>query len=137
MKKNTKWIIGASISTSLVVAAGLAIAAERHGKHHDTHGDKAYHGKFHKGFHQMRFGKGQMTLEGLQSSLNDRFTTLDKNGDGMVTAEEFSAQAVARFIKIDADGNGELTRSEIKDARKAFKEQRRGTTKLGSSKSDT
>ena len=120
MKNRTKWIISGSVATSIIIAAGLATAANYH------HGEQG-HGKLgaHKDHQQMRFGKKEMTLDGLQASLNNRFSALDANNDGMISQDEFSAQALSRFTTIDADNNGELTRDEIKQARKAKKQERR------------
>ena len=131
MHKTVKWIIGGGLATTFVVAAGLAVAVEKHERHHDKSNAENWHmGKGHNGRHHMRFGRTEMTLETLQTSLTKRFSSLDADGNGLISPDEFSAKAIERFMTIDADGNGTLTRAEIKEAHKSrhksLKEQRKG-----------
>ena len=136
MHKTVKWMIGGGLATTFIIVAGMAVALVKHDHHHDgERGAKSHMYKGHKGYHHMRFGpakngRGDRTLAALQSSLLERFSGLDTNGDGMLSAEEFSAQAIARFMTIDADGDGILTKAEMKQARKDKK------GKSGKSKSD-
>lgn len=138
MHKNVKWIIGSGLATTFIVAAGLAIAVEKHEGHHNEaraetwHIGKGYMGKGHiskghKSRHHMRFGKAEMKLETLQASLSNRFLALDADGNGMISPDEFSAKAIERFMKIDVDGDGILTRAEIKQAHKSQKENQKQT----------
>jgi hypothetical protein len=124
MHKTAKWMIGGGLATTFIIIAGMAVALVKHDHHHDgERSAKSHMHKGHKGYHHMRFGpakngRDDRTLDALQSSLSERFSGLDTNGDGMLSAEEFSAQAIARFMMIDADGDGTLTREEMKKARK-------------------
>lgn len=136
MHKTAKWMIGGGLATTFIIVAGMAVALVKHDHHHDgEQSAKSHMHKGHKGYHHMRFGlakngRGDRTLDALESSLSERFSGLDTNGDGMLSAEEFSVQAIARFMTIDADGDGTLTREEMKKARKNKK------GKSGKSKSD-
>ena len=136
MNKNVKWIIGGGLATTFIIAAGLAIAIETHENHHGkSYADSWHKDSGHKGRHHMRFGKGDMTLEGLQTSLAERFTNLDSDGDGMISPEEFSAKAIERFMQVDADGNGTLTKDEIKQAHKLRKQERKASKNMDAAES--
>lgn len=129
MNKQTKWIIGGGLATTVTIVAGLAIAHEHHHHHGRYDAGWSHHDEHHATGKSSRHGRGHhmqtMKLETLKMRLDERFAALDTDGDGLVSADEFSAQAIARFMKVDADGNGELSREEIKEARKQYKEERK------------
>ena len=129
MNKQTKWIIGGGLATTVTIVAGLAIAHEHKEHHERVEAGWSHHDDDHGTGKSGRHGRGHhmqtMTLDTLKMRLDERFTALDTDGDGFVSAEEFSAQAIARFMRVDADSDGTLSRDEIKEARKQQKAERK------------
>lgn len=104
MEKNTMKILLASVM--IVAGAGVAMAQGPRGMTFD----------------QLDVdGSGEITTEDLTALRNDRFATLDGNGDGSVSKEEFLAaqrtqaeeRAERMFERLDADGDGVLSRDVI------------------------
>ena len=117
MAKFTKktLIIGSSLSLAGILAASLAVAAVKHGKHHHHHG--AYmggkHGKM-MGYHKLDANDDDaISLTEFQQPLKKRFEAQDLNQDGVISADEYLQPATDRFAKLDADANGMIGLDEL------------------------
>jgi hypothetical protein len=51
------------------------------------------------------------------------FEKHDTNDDGVITKDEFIGHAEERFTTMDADGNGEVSKEEVRSAGKAMREK--------------
>jgi len=82
--------LSAALGFSLMVSASLfAPATAGHHKSGEGHGASS--------------NKGQ-----------NRFSTIDSDGNGTVSEAEFMAVAAKRFAKMDANGDGVLSQDEMK-----------------------
>ena len=126
MAKFTKktLIIGSSLGLAGILAASLAMAAVKHGKHHHHHGaymdDKPYmHGKPNMHGKMMKLHKldtnddDAISLTEFQQPLKQRFEAQDLNQDGVISADEYLQPATDRFAKLDADANGMIGFDEL------------------------
>ena len=51
------------------------------------------------------------------------FAKHDTNGDGVISKSEFLAHAEERFATMDADGNGEVSKDEAKAGKEKMRER--------------
>jgi Ca2+-binding EF-hand superfamily protein len=56
---------------------------------------------------------GGMAFAAWANHPNDKFKTMDTDGDNMVSATEHAAGVKAMFAKMDADGDGNVTAAEM------------------------
>ncbi len=56
---------------------------------------------------------GALALGSVAWASNDKFKTMDSNGDGMITAAEHAAGAKAMFEEMDANKDGNVTAAEM------------------------
>lgn len=120
MAKFTKktLIIGSSLGLAGILAASLAVAAVKHGKHHHHHGaymdGKPYmHGKMMK-LHKLDTNDDDaISLTEFQQPLKKRFEAQDLNQDGVISADEYLQRANDRFATLDADANGMIGLDEL------------------------